>query len=63
MQQLPSRYALARQAVRTFPRTASTTRTAINGHRRKWIAAVMSLGQNWRGIAVRLPIVRQQEVQ
>lgn len=54
MQNLPSRYALARKAVRTFPRNASSARQSTNTLRRKWIASVITLGANWRGLAVRL---------
>ncbi len=38
---------LARAAIRAFPRTPWSDRRALNTHRRRWIAAVIHLGDRW----------------
>jgi len=38
---------LARAAVRAFPHTDWSDRRAVNAHRRRWIAARLSLGDRW----------------
>lgn len=39
--------ALARQAVRLYPRTDYTDRRAVNTLRRGWIAQIQYLGPKW----------------
>jgi hypothetical protein len=38
---------LARAAVRAYPRTDWSDRRAVNAHRRRYIAARLSLGERW----------------
>lgn len=38
---------LVRTAVRVYPRTPWSDRRALNTHRRRWIAAVIQLGDRW----------------
>ena len=38
---------LARAAIRAYPRTPWSDRRALNAHRRRYIAARLSLGDRW----------------
>jgi hypothetical protein len=38
---------LARAAVRAYPHTDWSDRRAVNAHRRRWIAARLTLGDRW----------------
>jgi hypothetical protein len=49
--------ALARQAVRLYPRTAYTDRRAVNTLRRGWIRQIVYLGDKW---LLAVPIQRKQ---
>lgn len=39
--------ALARQAVRLYPRSAYTDRRAVNALRRGWVRQILYLGDKW----------------
>jgi hypothetical protein len=50
--------ALARQAIRLYPRTAYTDRRAVNTLRRGWIRQIVYLGDKW---LLAVPIQRKQQ--
>ena len=50
--------ALARQAVRIYPRTAYTDRRAVNVLRRGWIKQIQYLGDKW---LLAVPVARKSQ--
>ena len=50
--------ALARQAVRLYPRTAYTDRRSVNTLRRGWIRQIVYLGDKW---LLAVPLQRKQQ--
>lgn len=42
-----TRYALMRRAVKNYPVHDMTDRSTVNAMRRKWMASVRFLGDNW----------------